>query len=267
MPVRRPLGDRPVRQDSRGSHFPAIAVAPPGPRRAEALSLQAILRYYHGLVPESIETGEAALEEPGADELLRARVLGRLAFLVMQLDLERGLALVEEAIILLERHRQPVDPDLLANALLLRAVAELAMVRPTRPADIERGLRLMTADGRSWEREGADGSAFGLARHADDLDRAIALTRELIRAKSGPGGDDPFNLVMLSGLLVHRGEWTEARVLAEAAMEATSGRGRTSTRRGGSAGSRSSPPTTGASTTRGGGPWPACSVQPSAATP
>ena len=45
----------------------------------------------------------------------------------------------------------------------------------------------------------------------DDLDRAIELTRELIRAKSGPGGDDPFNLVQLSGLLLYRGEWTEAR--------------------------------------------------------
>jgi DNA-binding CsgD family transcriptional regulator len=197
----------------------AIDGAPPGPGRAEALSLRALVRYYHGRVPEAIAMGEQALAEAGSDAPLRARVLGRLAFLVMQLDLERGLTLVEEATALLDRHPGPVDPDLLANALLLRAVAELALVRPVRRADLERGRRLITRDGRSWEREGADGSMFGLARLTDDLDQAIEQTRELIQAKSGPGGDDPFNLVQLSGLLVFRGEWAEARGVAEAALE------------------------------------------------
>ncbi len=197
----------------------ALRTAPPGPSRAETLSLRAVIRYYHGRVPEAVAMGEQALEEAGRDAILRAKVLGRLAFLVMQLDLERGVSLVEEAIALLEGHAGPVDPDLLANVLLLRAVAELALVRTTRDAEIERGLRLITSNGRSWEREGAEGSAFGLARHADDLDRAIEMTRELIRAKSGPGGDDPFNLVQLSGLLLYRGDWREARRVAEAAME------------------------------------------------
>ena len=45
------------------------------------------------------------------------------------------------------------------------------------------------------------------------------MTRETIRAKSGPGGDDPFNVVMLSGLLLFRGDWPEARRQAEAAAE------------------------------------------------
>ena len=109
---------------------------------------------------------------------------------------------------LLEGDRRPADPDLVANVLLLRGNAELMLVEPTRRAEIDRGLRLISADGRSWEHEGADGSAFGLARLTDDLDRAIEMTRELIRAKSGPGGDDPFNLVQLSGLLVYRGSWS-----------------------------------------------------------
>ena len=120
---------------------------------------------------------------------------------------------------LLEASERPVDPDLLANALLLRAVAEMALVRPSRPDEIEKAVRLITPNGRSWEREGADGSAFGLARLTDDLDRAIEQTNELIRAKSGPGGDDPFNLVQLSGLLLYRGEWGDARRVAEAALE------------------------------------------------
>ena len=137
----------------------------------------------------------------------------------MQLDLPRGFALVDEAAALLERYDGAVDPDLHANVLLLRAIGAFGLGRPTAVDDVRRGLSLITANGRSWEHEGADGSAFGLARHTDDLDRAIDLTRELIRAKSGPGGDDPFNLVQLAGLLVARGEWTEARRAAEAAVE------------------------------------------------
>jgi DNA-binding CsgD family transcriptional regulator len=197
----------------------AVDRAPPGPERAGALSLRALLRYYHGRVQEAVEVGELALAEAGSDPLVRATVLGRLAFLAMQLDLERGLVLVGEAIELIDSHPGSVDPDLAANALLLRANGELGLVRPTRPEAIERGLRLITPGGRSWEHEGADGSAFGLARHTDDLDRAIAMTRELIRAKSGAGGDDPFNLVQLSGLLVFRGDWDEARQVAEAALD------------------------------------------------
>jgi len=205
---------------------PALAVAPPGPARAEARSLQSLLRYYQGRVADALELGAQALEETGADPLLRALVLGRIAFVVMQRDLERGLGLVEEAVQLLEAQPDPVDPDLLANALLLRAVAELGLVRPTRRAELERGLVLITADGRSWEREGADGSAFGIARLTDDLGRAIAMTRDLIRSKSGPGGDDPFNLVQLSGLLAFSGEWAEARRVAEAAIEGYEREGR-----------------------------------------
>ena len=67
-------------------------------------------------------------------------------------------------------------------------------------------------------REGADGSAFGLARYTDDLDRAIEMTRELIRANPGRVVMT-LNLVQLSGLLVARGEWADARRMAEAALE------------------------------------------------
>jgi len=45
------------------------------------------------------------------------------------------------------------------------------------------------------------------------------MTEELIRSKSGPAGDDPFNLVQLSGLQVLRGRWAEARASAEAAFD------------------------------------------------
>lgn len=197
----------------------AIAAAPSGPVRAEALSLRAIIRYYHGHVPEAVQLGEQALAEAGERPILRATVLGRLAFLVMQLDLERGHTLAEDAVRILEAEPGPVDPDLLANVLLLDAAAELGLVRGLSIDKIERGTTLITADGRSWEKEGAEGNAFGLARYTDDLDRAIDMTHELIRTKSGPSGDDPFNLVQLSGLQVLHGDWPAARSSAEAALE------------------------------------------------
>ncbi len=203
----------------------AIAQAPPGRARAEALSLRAIIRYYHGQTPDAVRLGEQALAEAGSDPVLRARVLGRAAFLVMQVDLERGNRLVAEAIELLDGTGTPpkadlkIDRDLLANLLLLHASSELGLVRGLLTDEIDRGNGLITETGRSWEHDGADGIAYGLARQLDDVDRAIEMTERLIQAKSGPGGDDPFNLVSLSGLQLFRGDWPAARRNAEAANE------------------------------------------------
>lgn len=199
----------------------AIASAKSGPTRAEALSLQALIRYYHGQTPAAVQLGEQAMAEAGDDPIRRARVLGRASFLVMQVDLERGNALAAEAIGLLRSVSDvtAVDPDLLANVLLLHASSELGLVRGYLADEIERGTALISEAGRTWEHDGADGIAYGLARQLDEVDRAIAMTERLIRAKSGPGGNDPFNLVSLSGLQVFRGDWTAARSTAEAALE------------------------------------------------
>jgi DNA-binding CsgD family transcriptional regulator len=199
----------------------AIAKAPPGPARAEALSMRAVIRYYHGQTPDAVRLGEEALAEVGMDPLLRAKVLSRAAFLVMQVDLARGNGLAAEAIALLDGPGAPpdIEPDLLADALLLHASSELGLVRGLLTDEIERGTGLISEAGRSWEHDGADGIAYGLARQLDDVDRAIEMTEHLIRVKSGPGGDDPFNLVSLSGLQLFRGDWPAARRNAEAADE------------------------------------------------
>ena len=149
----------------------------------------------------------------------RATVLCRAAFLVAQLDLGRAYELVGEALRILEPLGDDVDPDLLANVLLLHASAALGLVKGIDTAEIERGTRLITEAGRAWEHDGADGIALGLARQMDDLDLAIAMTERLIRAKAGPGGDDPFNYVLLSGLQVFRGDWAAARANAEVGLE------------------------------------------------
>jgi len=201
----------------------AIASASPaaGPARAEALSLRALIRYYHGQTPEAVRLAEQALAEVGDDLPLRTKVLGRAAFLVMQVDLERGHRLAAEALELLGRlgRDRDVDPDLHANLLLLHASSELGLVHGLLRDEIERGQHLITEHGRSWEHDGADGIDYGLARQLDEVDRAIAMTERLIRAKAGPGGDDPFNLVSLSGLQILRGDWTAALANAEAAEE------------------------------------------------
>ena len=119
--------------ESDGILADAIERSPAGPARADALSLRGILRYYHGRIAEATMLAEQAFGEAGDDPRRRGVVLGRLAYLVMQRDLERGVGLVDQAVGLLERAGGPVDPDALANVILLRAVGELALVRPTRP--------------------------------------------------------------------------------------------------------------------------------------
>jgi tetratricopeptide (TPR) repeat protein/DNA-binding CsgD family transcriptional regulator len=199
--------------------------ARPGPARAEALSLRAIIWYYHGRAADAVGLAEQALAEAGTEPDRRAQILVRLAYLRCQLDVPSGLATVEDAMHLLDDLGPTADDDLLANAILLRASLRLALVEPMDPAEVARAISLISANGRSWERENADGNAFGLARHTDQLDRAIEMTEDIIRAKSGVAGDDPFNLVQLSGLLCLRGRMDEARRVAEEAIEGYSREG------------------------------------------
>ena len=136
MPVRRRLGDRPGRRDPRArDRRRAERVR----ARALALSLRAIVRYYHGQTPDAVRLGEEALAEVGDAPRARATVLCRTAFLVAQLDLARAYELVEEALRILEPLGDDVDPDLLANVLLLHASAALGLVKGIDAAEIERG--------------------------------------------------------------------------------------------------------------------------------
>jgi DNA-binding CsgD family transcriptional regulator len=199
----------------------AIGGGSPGPGRAEALGLRALVRYYHGQTPDAVRLGEQAVQEAGDDPILRARVIGRAAFLVMQLDLERGNRMVGDALALLDGVGvdRTVDPDLRANLLLLHASSELGLVRGFPAHEAAEGMALVSAHGRTWEHDGADGIAYGLARQLDQVDRAIEMTERLIEAKAGPGGDDPFNFVSLSGLQVLRGDLDSAETSALAAVE------------------------------------------------
>jgi hypothetical protein len=196
----------------------AIAAARTGQARALALSLRAIVRYYHGQTSDAVRLGEEALAEVGEAPRARATVLCRAAFLVAQLDLGRAYELVEEALRILEPLGDDVDQTSCRTSCCSTQAQRWAWSR----ASTRR--RSSGACGSSprpdaWEHDGADGIALGLARQTDDLDLAIAMTERLIRVKAGPGGDDPFNYVLLSGLQVFRGGWAAARVNAEVGLE------------------------------------------------
>ena len=131
----------------------ALPLARPGPARAEALSLRAIIWYYHGRLADAIALAEQALSEAGTDPDTLARILVRLAFLRCQLDVPRGLATVDEAMQLLDDLGADADDDLLANAILLRASLQLGLVEPMDPDEVDRGVSLISPNGRTWERE------------------------------------------------------------------------------------------------------------------
>ena len=63
VPVRRPLRDRPGGRDPR--RCPSGCSRPRARLRAEALSLRALIRYYHGRVPDAIELGRAGARRGG----------------------------------------------------------------------------------------------------------------------------------------------------------------------------------------------------------
>jgi len=199
----------------------AIGTAAPGPARAEALSLRGVIRYYHGQTPDAIRLAEQAIAEAGDDPILRAKVMGRAAFLVMQLDLERGNAIVAEALQILDAasDERDIDPDLHGNLLLLHASSELGLVRGYPEEEVQAGRAMVTAHGRTWEHDGVGGIDYGIARQMDELDRAISMTERFIAEKAGPGGDDPFNLVSISGLLLLRGDLPAAEAAAQAGVE------------------------------------------------
>ena len=137
------------------------------------MSLQALVWYFQGRQAEATRLCEEALAESGGESGVRAKILLRCAYLHGQVDMARSLREVEEAVGILE-NEDHVDPDLMAEALLDRANGQLQMVRGLLADDVERGARLHTTSGRSWEWDRCEVILYELARHTDDLETALA---------------------------------------------------------------------------------------------
>ena len=77
-----------------------------------------------------------------------------------------------------------------------RSSASSAAFPPTRPSE---GSALISEHGRSWEHDGADGIAYGLARQLDDARPRDRDDRAADRGQGRPGGDDPVQLRVALG--------------------------------------------------------------------
>jgi DNA-binding CsgD family transcriptional regulator len=196
-----------------------LARAPACPARGEAMSLRAIGWYYRGRQAAATRLCREALDDARADDLICAKVLLRLAYLDAQLDMELAGTELKEAASLLEGASTPVDPELLAAALLDRANYSLQMAEGLRSDDLERGQELHAAAGRSWEWDRCEGNLYELARHTDDLEAARARMLGQIERLADRGTEDPFRYVHMALLCSWLGDWAEAREWALRAIE------------------------------------------------
>ncbi len=183
------------------------------------MSLQALVWYFEGRQAEATQLCEEALAESGGDRGVRARILLRCAYLHGQVDMARSVQEIEEAVGILENEAQ-VDPDLIAEALLDRANGRLQMVRGLLADDVERGARLHTTSGRSWEWDRSQVVLYELARHTDDLETALARLTAHIEHRADRGAEDPFWFVHAALINAWLGDWSSARAWAERAIEA-----------------------------------------------
>ena len=257
MPLHRRLGDRPGGRHPRCGDRRGAA---PGPARAEALSLRAT----HPLLPwpdARSRSGSASRRSPrsGDDPIRRARILGRAAFLVMQVDLERGNATGRGG------HRgcsrrstraTPVDPDLLANVLLLHASSELGLVRGyldrrDRPRDRPDQRRRSHVGARRRRRHRLRARAPARRRRSGDRDDRATHPGQVRPGRGRPV--QPRLAVGSPGLPRRLGRRRGGRPRRRS--RATPARAPTSSRRGGCAASRWSRRMTAAPTTPG--DWPA----------
>ena len=197
----------------------ALDWAEPGASRAEAMSLQALVWYFHGRQAEATQLCEEALADCAEDRVVRAKVLLRCGYLHAQVDMERSVREVEEAVGILESEAH-VDPEVMAEALLDRASARLQMARGLLADDVERATRLHAASGRSWEWDRCEVILYELARHTDDLETALARLSAHIQHRADRGAEDPFWFVHAALINSWLGEWATARGWADRAIEA-----------------------------------------------
>jgi DNA-binding CsgD family transcriptional regulator len=197
----------------------AVARAAAGPARAEEMSLQALVWYFQGRQAEATRLCEEALAESGGESGVRAKVLLRCAYLHAQVDMERSVREIEEAVGIVES-KAHIDPELMAEALLDRASFRLQMAQGLLVDDVDRATRLHAASGRSWEWDRSGVILYELARHTDDLETALARLTAYIQHRADRGAENPFWFVHAALINSWLGEWSSAREWADRAIEA-----------------------------------------------
>lgn len=191
-----------------------VAILPPGPLRAEAISIRVALDFDGG-----DRFLERALREAGDDEALRGRILELRGWLAVihRAELRRGQMFADEALAIAQRLGDPVIEMLAATTvamagLLLGEPRTDVMARALQLADVTPGSSL----GRSPR--GVHG------RHclwSGDLDEARLILQgmhdDCVRA--GAEFQRPYRILDLAGLHVATGELTVAAELAREGMD------------------------------------------------
>jgi ATP/maltotriose-dependent transcriptional regulator MalT len=155
-----------------------------------------------------------ALEHTGGDLALEARVHSHIAGMG---DMEpvmapRSAMRAAEIVSGVE-----VDPDHVACALLDRAFHHLLMGQPATSDDIDRGLRLFTGNGASFEARRAQEVAERVLFHLGRFHEALALDETEYRrlTETGQYGLLPPLVQSLSVLTQLTGDWAAARRYAQ----------------------------------------------------
>lgn len=198
----------------------AVAAAPAGPDRAEALAGLAFLGAFEGDQPNAAELSRRALEEAGAAGLARAsaaRVLST-ALMLMREDLEGALAYAEVALDCAERHG---DEVLVANCLGGQGLIETLLGRPEARATCEAALALGAPPYEDRIVSAADWNLAVVLVWTDELAEAEALGRECYDRAVALGDEGSIPLVLAHRALgaYEMGRWREAAQLAEEGLE------------------------------------------------
>jgi DNA-binding CsgD family transcriptional regulator len=199
---------------------------PAGDDRAQALLLRAQIDGWQNGPRAAAQGAERALAD-AVEPDLRARLLLRIAVDLADLEPERAQQAVETA--LTELAQDPAaDPDLLACALLQRAMLEVDMGRQADAATVARAAALLADAPRAGvngvvppESLRAHGLLAEWAAEHDDLETARELTARNLQRDLDQGHDRPapINLADLTFFDIWLGDQREAEDHARLAAE------------------------------------------------
>ena len=196
-----------------------VAELGPGPDRAEALHLLAVVHLADDGFPQAAECFEAALAHDDVDVGARIEMLSTLAWVLLQSgDLEAAVRRVETAVPLAENLCQPY---LLSQVLSFRAVLLFMRGDGLDEVNLRRALDLH------------DGTDYGLITVHPDMQHALLLTwtgdldrahREMTAIRSRcveQGGESELIFVCFHSMLLEiwRGDFAAAAFEAEDMME------------------------------------------------
>lgn len=197
-----------------------IAALPPGPGRAEAISMRVAIDFAGG-----DRFLQQALSEVGDDDLLRGRILDLRGWMAVtyRAELAKGLELGEQALAIAERLADPTLEMLAASSV---AMASLMLGRP-RPDLIDRAVWLADTHGGPRLGRWPKGVHGQLCIWSGQLGEARTILEEMHAAflLAGLEFQRPFRILDLALLELASGNLAVAAGLTEDGIEAASDAG------------------------------------------